>query len=274
MLTCMYFGEVMVKANNRKRCTFVIHLDPRNAIEFDGVVMDFNNQKILGVKNGVHYPLIGETRIEYKRKRDNKEPKILHASSSVDGNAWLSANRQLMGYEHLIAVDTNTKTVNGSKVSITAAYHVIPQASGVEYAYCKARVLALIECWNVEVPPENLGWWQILNAISEYPGFFSGQIGLIVDSDLGNHEAFNKRTLPIVGDYYLPENVAIIYGSDQGGAEHLSTKMIKYCDALASDLMKNQNLTVNIENLHKGINGLYSHIRQWNPEKIQIRRFC
>jgi 5-methylcytosine-specific restriction protein B len=41
--------------------------------------------------------------------------------------------------------------------------------------------------------------------------------------------------------------VTIIYGSDRGGGEHLSTKMIKYCHDLASDLYKGQNLVMDAE---------------------------
>jgi hypothetical protein len=256
----------MTRGTTRKKRSSSIHIDPKNYDEFDGLVLDFNTQKIMGLKNGEHHPLIGETRLEFKRDRDNKEPKILHTSTSATSDAWFSTNHQLLSYDHLIAVDTNTNYLNGSPVSITAAYHVIPENRNPESAFCKARVLALIEFWNVVEKPENLGWWQILQALADHPLEYAGKIGLIVDSDLGNHQAFNDRTLPIFSDFFLPENVTIIYGSDKGGGEHLSTKMIKYCHDLASDLYKEQNLVMNTENLNPGLEGFYTHIRQWDEE--------
>jgi hypothetical protein len=258
----------------RKQRSFAIHMDPRNYFEFEALVMDFNTQKIMGLKNGEHQSLIGETRLEFKRDRDNKEPKILHTSTSATSDAWFNTNHQLFSYDHLIAVDTNTNSVNGSTVSITAAYHMKPQGHDQNYANCLARVLALVEYWNVVEKPENLGWWQILKALADHPMEYAGKIGLIVDSDLGNHQAFNDRTIPIFSDFFLPENVTIIYGSDKGGGEHLSTKMIKYCHDLASDLYKKQNLVINTENLNPGLEGFYTHIRQWDEESGDLRPFC
>lgn len=236
--------------------------------------MDFNTQKVMGLKNGEHHTLIGETRLEFKRDRENKDPKILHASSSATKDAWFSTNHQLLSYDHLIAIDTNTNKVNGSSVSITAAYHLVPKSRNSDGVICRSRIIAMIECWNVTVKPENLGWWQILQALEDHPLEYAGKIGLIVDSDLGNHQAFNARTIPIIAGYYLPSNVTIIYGSDKGGGEHLSTKMIKYCHDLASDLYKRKNLTMIIKDLHQGLDGLYSHIRQWDTESKELRPYC
>ena len=264
----------MPKQHSRKPRSFAIHIDPSNLKEYEGVALDFNTQKVVGVKDGQSFPLIGKNRIEYKRSRDNKVDKILHASSSPSADTWFSTNHQLLAYDHLIAVDTNTNHLNGSDVSITAAYHVIPRSREPEQAFCHARVIAIFESWNVQCKPENLGWWQILHAIQQQPEDFTGSIGLVVDSDLGKHQAFNDRTEPIVSDFYLPENVTIIYGSDKGGAEHLSTKLIKYCHNLAADLFKNQNLVMNTDNLHSGLEGVYTHFRQWDTEQMDLRSFC
>tara|TARA_R110002167_G_scaffold159918_1_gene355642 strand:- start:861 stop:1625 length:765 start_codon:yes stop_codon:yes gene_type:complete len=250
-------------------------MDPRNLIERDGLVMDFNAQQILSLKNGKQYPLIGNSRLAYKRGRDNKEQKILHASSSASEEVWFSSNHQLLSYDHLIAIDTNTNPnpTADFRVSITAAYHLIPRHKNYEQAACHARILALIELWNVVEKPENVGWWQILQALAGHPITYAGKIGLIVDSDLGNHQAFNDRSLPIIGDYYLPDNVSIIYGSDKGGAEHLSTKMIKYCHDLAADVYKQKMPFLNPLGLQKGVDGLYTHIRQWDTEEEGLRPF-
>ncbi|MDM3871810.1 hypothetical protein QSV34_10650 [Porticoccus sp. W117] len=264
----------MIKTGARKPRSYTIHMDPRNYFEFEALVMDFKTQKIMGLKHGRHHPLIGKSRLEFKRDREYKEPKILHASNSATGDVWFNTNEQLFSYDHLIAVDTNTNQVNGASVSITAAYHIIPRCRNSKNVFCHARVLALVELWNVMVKPENLGWWQILQAIEKHPEEYSGKIGLIVDSDLGNHCAFNERQTPIVADYYLPDNVTIIYGSDKGGGEHLSTKAIKYCHDLASDLYRNKNLIMNVKGLALGLEGLYTHIRQWDVESNDLRPFC
>lgn len=249
-----------------------IKMDAKNYYEYDGLEMDLNSQKVYGLKDGKRYALIGNSTLEYKRERKNKEPKILHTSTSATSDTYLDTNHQLLSYDHLVAIDTNTNYVNGSSVSITAAIHVIPGSRSSNLVHCKYRSLALLELWNVTEKPENFGWWQILQAIQNQPIFLNGKIALVVDSDLGEHLAFNNREKPICMNYYLPENVTIVYASDKGGAAHFSTKMIKFCHDLASHLFKEKNLVMLTKGLHPGIKGLYSHIRQWDTDSNEIRR--
>jgi hypothetical protein len=264
-----------MKKIQRNDRTISINMDSQNLYSLDGIALDFNSQKVIGIKGGLDTPLIGDTRLEVSRARDNKAKprKMVHVSNSPNDQTWIDSNHQLLSYDHLIAVDTNTNHCHGSTVSITAAYHVMPENHENGVAQCRAAVIALIEFWNVVEKPENLGWYEVLQAIAAHPVQFAGKVGLIVDSDLGNHQAFNKREMPIFGDFYLPENVTIVYASDKGGAEHLSTKMIKYCHDLASDTFKGNNLVMNIANLQQGIDGIYSHIRQWDTEVMDLRPF-
>ena len=253
--------------------SFTISLDPRNYLEFDGIALDLENQKVLGLKDGKTHALIGKSTLQYSRDRKKGGKKVLHKSPASKSDIWFNSNRQLLDYDHLIAIDTNTHLVGRSTVSITAAFHLIPRSHNSKNAYCHYAVLALVEMWNIEEKPENVGWWQILQAIEKVSAHFTGDIGLIVDSDLGNHDDFNSGKKPIIGDYYLPKNVQLIYASDRGGPEHLSTKMIRYCHELASDLYKEENLILNIKDLHKCEGSPYSHIRQWDVEQRSLREF-
>ena len=264
-----------MKKTPRKVRTIAIQMDASNLNLLDGIALDVNTQKVIGIKNGLDTPLIGDTRLEVFRLRDNesKPRKMLHVSNSPNDQTWFDSNQQLLSYDHLIAVDTNTRYLNDSTVSSTAAFHLIPDSHEKGVAHCRAAVIALIEFWNVVGKPENLGWYQVLQAIAEHPEYSAGKIGLIVDSDLGNHQAFNNREMPIFGDFYLPANVTIIYASDSGGTELLSTKMIKYCHDLALDLYKKENLLLQVENLEPSGNSTFTHYRQWDTENMELRPF-
>lgn len=61
-------------------------------------------------------------------------------------------------------------------------------------------------------------------------------IAVIIDSELGNIPSFNNRTLPIFNNYYLPENIDILYASDKG--RHLQNKLLKKCDKEAKKALK------------------------------------
>jgi hypothetical protein len=50
--------------------------------------------------------------------------------------------------------------------------------------------------------------------------------------------------------------------------------MIKYCHDVASDRYKSQPLMLSSANLYEGIEGFYTHIRQWDPEALDLREFC
>ena len=137
-------GKEVGKTKREHQRSIVIHLDPRNIDEFEALQFDFSTKKLMGLKDGLVHPLLGKSKLEYKRARSNKEPKVLHASGSPTGDVWFSANHQLLSYDHLIAVDTNTYRLGGSAISITAAYHLIPSQRNEKCAQIYVAALALV----------------------------------------------------------------------------------------------------------------------------------
>ena len=260
----------MGKTKREFQRTIAIQLDPKNLAERDGLVLDFNNGKLLSTLNGELRPLVGDTQLEYRRERKNGRHKILHRSSGGVLEDWFCPNSRLLCYDHLIAVDTNTRVLQGSSVSVTAAYHFIPGPSEGSGVRCWGANLILSEFWNVCGKPENHGWWKILQAITQQSSEFSG---IIVDSDLGQHEAFNSRQLPIFDDYFLPENLTLIYASDTGAPELVATQLIKHCDNLASELFKEENLLLRSDGLHPDVGPYFSHFRQWDEGVSDLRPF-
>lgn len=65
------------------------------------------------------------------------------------------------------------------------------------------------------------------------------RIAFVVDSDLGNLEAYCNRSKPLHKDFYLPPNFTLLYASADRSDEW-PNQMIKRCDKLAgADLEKN-----------------------------------
>ncbi len=245
-----------------------IEFDPRNYVLLDGLILDFDQQKLLGYKDGEDRPLIGKSIFQFQRARANKVNKVLHSSMSANGEIYINSNHQLLSYNHVIAVDTNTKNVAGTPVSITAAFHFVPTSRNGTTVHGASSILSVFEVWEVVEKPENHGWWQVLKMITENISLFPGSIALVVDSDLGDHQAFNSREMPIFFDYYLPENVTIIYGSDKGGPEHLTTLLIRYCHNTADLVFENNNLVLDLKGLVPGVPGLYTYFRQWQDLSV------
>lgn len=254
----------MKKTKQQYQRSISIKLNPANLQAFEGVFIDAAQQQVFGLKNDELYPLIGQSTLQLKRKKQNDGDKVLHESISANGATYFNPNEQLLTYNHVIAVDTNTRQIQGSRVSVTAAMHLVPAGKNAGITTAFSRLLSVFETWNVVEKPENHGWWQILNAIAEQPELFTGKIALVVDSDLGEHASFNTREKPIFLNYYLPANVTIIYGSESGAPDQLTTKFIKYCHNTADTVFQRQNVLMEIQDLEPGDGRLFSHFRQWN----------
>ncbi len=261
----------------KKPRTLVIEFDASKAEEFadlQGIAIDKVTGEVLGVYGDQLQAIPGKTKLRVQRKRTDKHPKVLHESESPTGTSYLNANHQLYEYDHLIAIDTNTKNYNERcSVSVTAALHLIPGSSDANMFCATYSLLFLFECWNVKEKPENLGWWHVINAVKGAEEQFSGKIGLVVDSDYGNLSQYNAREKPFYEDFYLPERMTFTYASDQGGADLLSTKMINYCDTVAKQLVREENLLLNTSELVKSGCDNYTHLRAWDTESKDILQF-
>ena len=249
----------------RKKRTIKLSIDPRNLDMMDG--LGFSNEgQVFGIKNGFPLPLIGESKIEYGYKKKHKF-KILAKGPITSDNMFLNPNISIIEFDHVFAIDTNTETIGQHKVSVAAVLHCIIEPANENGENLKYSFLGCFEYYNVEGKPENLAWMELWKLISNTSGLKQKKIGLLVDSDLGNHESFNNRQHPIYGDFYLPENISILYCSSDGGKEWLINRLIDFCDKKSSEIinyLKSGGFSkINFEDA-KVIDKPYSHFRQWS----------
>lgn len=155
----------------------------------------------------------------------------------------LSPSAFLNYYDVLFAVDTNSRDFDGAVHSISAMcrleiHSVTRELSGLTSKFtCNLNMFgALIYAKNIRERIENWCWVKAIEAIqSLYPKFNSSlRVGLVVDSDLGKIEAYNQRTEPIHGNFYLPNNFWLIYASADASSNHLFHRMIRLCDREAT----------------------------------------
>ena len=60
---------------------------------------------------------------------------------------------------------------------------------------------------------------------------------IVIDSELGNLEGYNNRTIPIFGQWTLPENYLFMYATADTSDEWCN-KIIKQCDKTALQRLK------------------------------------
>lgn len=206
------------------------------------------------------------SQISYEKKKQTT--KIINQISLDTNQLASNPDYALKKYDLIFAIDTNTDDLNGEEVSISCCL-----ATQLDLTYYKDKpsiqkyaIKYFMEFRSIKQKAENIAWMTFIQRlISETPNLPQLKIGLIVDSDLGNIPAFNNQSLPIYADFYLPQNIELIYASaDKKG--HLVNWLISICDKEAKYLI-NDILKIQLSNQHlqefKG--EPYTHFGLWIP---------
>lgn len=253
--------------------TITFNLKSDEGFSIDGLLIDFAKQKILGTYKGKVFDLPTKSTVEFSRQRHNKNKKnksIFKAPNAI-GELFLDPNSAILGFDHIFAVDTNTKSLGGSKASVACVLHVLPKGVNSQSAYFECVTLLLIEFWNVNDKPENFAWMVFLNTLENNRNKFAGKIALVVDSDFDEHEAFNNRSKPVYANRYLPEDVSVVYATDRAPG-NLASEMIRYCDKTANEVFNNENLLLNPNGFIKLDDMENVYLRSWDTD-VDVENF-
>lgn len=169
--------------------------------------------------------------------RATKARKVLTRQLSEPSKIQLDPNRALSRFAFLIAVDTNTVTIDDRRVSISAS--VMVQDIRIDSQSWNAKLVPqdAFEFHDATDSPERIGWWDTIRRLTANP-FVRPPIGLIVDSDLGSIAAINARRTPLLRQFFVPQGIELIYGcADRGTREYISNAAIADCDRVASQLL-------------------------------------
>lgn len=166
---------------------------------------------------------------------ENKWRTTMRLNSAKDDHSY-NIKPKLERFKHLIAIDTNTAMLEKplviipTKISVGVAVTLIERDGKHTIQKINQPFLASGE----SSAPENENWMQLIEHLrtgcqSDDPRL----IGIIVDSDLGKIDDYNRRIKPIFKDYYLPEGYELIYASDKVN-DHVFNKMIHCCHTIAN----------------------------------------
>ncbi|PKN21766.1 MAG: hypothetical protein CVU68_06425 [Deltaproteobacteria bacterium HGW-Deltaproteobacteria-3] len=175
-------------------------------------------------------------------------------------------------YEIIFAVDTNTVKIHGRNISVSGIIQAqkifAVDTSGVTTNPWQYFTPFCIELTEIRMKPENIGWMLLIKHIqSEIKYTKFNNIGIIVDSDLGNLKEYNSRNQPIFDNFLLPEKFQLIYASSDTGKDLFANKMLKYADKASSlclEALRDGTIPLNtkiVENQHySGIRYLVSNL--------------
>lgn len=189
-------------------------------------------------KYGVPYPRSNfDSIVTYTGER--KERVVTKAFDLEEGE--VSVGAWTKNFDVVYAADTNTKPIHNGKHQFSIGWvlkGIITQTheNGGVISFEPYAIYGWL--WNGAYKIEQETWVKAMQKIQEEEAE-DRRIGFIVDSDLGNLEAYSNRTLPLANGFYLPSNFKLIYASADRSDEW-PNQMIKRCDKLAgADLEKN-----------------------------------
>jgi len=174
--------------------------------------------------------------LEVSYPRDQKRKVISRAELPL-GQLLPHPDVPVLACERVLAVDTNTREIQGTKVSATAL--VIGEVRARIFPPTVAfQVRQALELHNVDCSPERLAWKQILESLERRDEFRRiGRVALVVDSDYSALHDIRLRKTPILDNFFLPANVILLYATADTGDPFVGNLLLREADKRAADLL-------------------------------------
>jgi len=169
--------------------------------------------------------------------RDSGKEKRTVRSFSKSGTAFPTQKENIINnYDVLAGIDTNDYVFEDRSISIAVSYYAKSiNANNVVFAQIPPFIISNVKN---NLNSEVIGWYlfikhcvPLLNVNEDIT------LGLVVDSELGRHPAFNRREEPYYNDNYLPKKIGLIYASSDTGTD-LPNQLIKLCDSESRRLFR------------------------------------
>lgn len=230
-----------------------LHFDPRTS-----QLLLLNDGEVVSPQSAL---------VEQSYARATKSNKVLNAALTDPSLLFANPNRVLEQFDEIYAVDTNTKALHSSVVSIAGIVGskqptlIAPGYSGIRY-----RPILCMEFHDVDNKPENLSWLETIIAIRRSPDYSNKKrYAIVVDSDLGAIPSYNKREKPIYADFLLPEEFSLLYASADSGNENVANVMLKLADKISSGIFWRLEQEWVEDGLITSEGKPYKRSRTWSP---------
>lgn len=135
----------------------------------------------------------------YKR---SKGPKVLTRVEVSNDYVSINLNRILLKYSIIFSIDTNTKVINGEKISV-AGVVLCNLSPTEEIIIAQYSPLNCLEFRNIEDNHEKVAWQRFIGMLVSHPLYDESlSYGIVVDAYLGDILEYNKHNKPILKDFF------------------------------------------------------------------------
>jgi hypothetical protein len=226
-------------ANKPKPREIQMVVDFGKITTIDGVGITYDNE-IEFLQNGVPIkPKNAYLQTIYKKAQGQKKLSKIWLDSDklfIDSHNVLQKS-----FDLIYAIDTNTKEINNSFLSVACIVLCkIQRIKGMNQSLAFFAPVHWFEFRNIKGKIENCVWKFVIERITSNPDYeTSMKVCLIVDADYGSITDFNARKKPLFEEFYLPKNFTLVYAYARSGRkEQLPNILISSCDKESKNLMK------------------------------------
>jgi hypothetical protein len=176
----------------------------------------------------------GSTKTVSSYSRANGKQKIVSSTPTANPSPF-STKRAIFSYDRVIAIDTNSRLVQGRRHAICTSYQVEQRLTNERSEFPYVHLFSfLIKDIKDGINPERIGWHLVLSRFLQTLHLEADRLAIVVDSELGLHQRINTRSEGYYGEHVLPNNCAFVYASADADNETLPGAMIKICDKTSS----------------------------------------
>lgn len=221
--------------NKKKKTNRVFSLSFPNKGNLEGAILRLNLEEggVSVVKNDIEMS-IPEGKVQLSYNGLNRKKVITQLSSiKQDRSFAVDVFSFLSEYETVFVIDTNQDIATQTAITCFLQLNIIDEGECYDVnVYDKIGYFEFVKVLCAY--PEKLGWKTLLDqpflaaAMSK-----KARIALLVDSYLGEIDNYNNHLLPIFGDFYLPNNVTLLYATSDKTDTPIN-KLIKFVDSEAN----------------------------------------
>lgn len=148
----------------------------------------------------------------------------------------LDPHNTYLTFDELYAVDTNTKLILNTRYAISVAVKADITLSNDCYEVKTTQLIA--KGFSSDMNHERIGWYLLITHLMETNVINNDKlIGIVVDHDMKNISKYNRKEVPIIGEYYLPKGVRLIYAKSECKGI-IYNELITNCDKRSNKLFK------------------------------------
>lgn len=159
-------------------------------------------------------------------RKESKPGFILKNTNFVSNSSQMGIITNLRNFDIILGIDTNSRIVKDELTHLGMAIQITKEDDGINFL-----IINMFKLSGNIIKPENQNWKNLIEYILAHENYSESlKYAIVVDSDLDKLPQYNARLLPIIENFFLPQNIQLIYASSDTPNDAITNQLIAACD--------------------------------------------